>query len=156
MRVNNRGPQDVRRVFSGKDAALYSEAGELLATITQFQAQINVSNATFNPLGSAQTYKHLLSYEVTITAQETVIETGLFIQEMYAWLMHGLPVDWTLRSHIAGWNNTNESVIFRGCVPDGQLDLVNATVGELWVRSWNLHVNNPPELQSLLTAGAWR
>lgn len=156
MRVNNRGTQDVRRLFSGKDAAIYSEDGELLATITQFQAQINVSNATYNPLGSAQTYKHLLSYEITLTIQETVIESSRFLKDVYNWLMNGWPTMWTFRAQVEGWNGSVESTVFRDCVPDGQLDLYNANVGELWVRSWTLHVNAPPEMQKQLTAGYWR
>lgn len=156
MRVNQNGSRDVRRLFSGKDAQLFSEDGELLATITQFQAQLNVTNGTYNPLGSAITMKHLLSYEVTLTCQETVIETGRFIQDIYNWLMHGFPIDFTVRSQIVGWNGSAESVVWRQCVPEGQIDLQNANVGEIWVRSWNLHCNAPPELQKLLTAGFWR
>lgn len=156
MRVNNSGPRDVRRLFSGKDAAIFSEDGTHLATITQFQAQINITNGNYSPLGSAITMQHLLSYEVTLTAQETVIETGSFITDMYRWLMEGYPVDFTIRSQIVGWNGTTESIVWRQCVPDGQIDLQNMNVGELWVRSWSLHCNAPPELQKLLTAGFWR
>lgn len=156
MRVNNSGSRDVRRLFSGKDAAIFSEDGTPLATITQFQAQINVTNGNYSPLGSAQTYKHLLSYELTLTAQETVIETGQFIQDVLNWLCNGYPTMWSLRTSIFGWNGTEQSIVFRDCVPDGQLDIINANVGELWVRSWNLHVNAPPELQKLLSAGYWR
>lgn len=156
MRINNSGSRDVRRIFSGKDAAVYSEDGELLATITQFQAQINVTNGTYNPLGSAITMKHLLSYEVTLSASETVIETGRFIKEMYDWLMNGYPIDWTVRSQIIGWSGSVESIVWRQCVPDGQINLQNMNVGELWVRDWSLHCNAPPELQKILSAGYWR
>lgn len=156
MRVNSRGSADVRRVFSGKDAAVYSEDGELLASITQFQASINISNGTYSPLGSAITMKHLLSYEITLTISETVIETSRFIREVYDYLMNGFPIDWTFRAVVFGWDGSNESVVFRGCCPDGQIDLRNVNVGELWVRQWSLAVNEPAELQSLLTAGDWR
>lgn len=156
MRVNNSGPRDVRRLFSGKDAAIFSEDGTHLATITQLQAQINITNGTYSPLGSAQTYKHLLSYELTLTAQETVIETGQFIQDVLNWLCNGYPTMWSLRTSIIGWNGTEQSIVFRDCTPDGQLDIINANVGEIWVRSWSLHCNHVPELQKLLTAGFWR
>lgn len=156
MRVNSRGSADVRRVFSGKDAAVYSEDGTLLASVTQFQASINITNATYSPLGSAQTYKHLTSYELTLTISETIIETNQFIQDVINWLAHGTPVMWTFRCVLYGWNGTEQSFVFRDCVPDSGLDLINASVGELLVRQWTLHVNAPVELQSLLTAGDWR
>lgn len=156
MRVNSRGSTDVRRVFSGKDAAVYSESGELLATITQFQASINITNGTYNPLGSAITMKHLLSYEITLTISETVIETNQFIQDVINWLGQGYPTMWTFRCVLYGWQGSEQSLVFRDCVPDSGLDLINASVGELLVRQWTLHVNAPVELQSLLTAGTWR
>lgn len=151
MRVNNHGTADVRGIFSGKDAALYDEDGTHLATVTQFQGQINTNNATYNPLGSAQTYKHLLTYEITLTIQETIIESSKFIKDMYDWLMNGYPVWWTFKSTIFGWNGSNETIIFRDCVPDGQLDLHNFNTGELWVRSWTLHCNAQPEMQQRLS-----
>ena len=151
MRANNRGSADIRRVFSGKDGCVFDEDGNLLATIESWQAQVNFSNATYNPLGSTQTYKHLLSYEVTLTMQETIIESGKFVRDMYETMSTGVPVFWTFQGHILGWQGSYERVIFRDCVPDGQIDLQNLTVGELWKRTYTLHCNCPPELQSILT-----
>ena len=141
MRVNPRGTTDVRRVFSGKDAAVYSESGEL---------------ATYSPLGSAQTHNHLTSYELSLTISETIIETSQFIQDVINWLSNGYPTMWTFRCVLYGWQGSEQSFVFRDCCPDSGLDLINASCGELLVRQWQLHCNAPPELQSLLTAGAWR
>lgn len=41
---------------------------------------------------------------------------------------------------------------YRGCVPDGNIDLQGASVGDIIKRAWNMVVNDPPELQKLLTA----
>ena len=156
MRVNSRGSTDVRRVFSGKDAAVYSEDGTLLATVTSFQASLNITNATYSPLGSVQTYKHLTSFELTLTISETIIETNQFIQDVINWLTNGVPTMWTFRCVLYGWQGTTQSFVFRDCCPDSGLDLINASCGELLVRQWQLHCNGQPELQSLLTAGDWR
>ena len=151
MKYNNRGAQDARRVLSGKDGAIYDEEGNLLATITAFQAQTNITNATYNPLGDAQTHKHLLSYEVTLSMTETIIESSAFIEQLYETMETGIPCYWTFQATMGGWDGSEERVIFRDCVPDGQIDLQNAQVGELWIRTWNMSVNSPPELQSLLS-----
>lgn len=43
--------------------------------------------------------------------------------------------------------------IFRNCVPDGDIDIVNVQPGEIISREWNWRVNMPPELQEKLNAG---
>lgn len=151
MKFNNRSTQDTRRVLSGKDGAIFSEDGELLASVTQFTASINVSNATFNPLGTPFTHKALLSYEVTLTINETVIETSRFMSDVYEMLNTGVPVVWTFQCAMKGYDGSEERVIFRDCTVDGTLNLQAANVGELWVREWTLAVNSPPELAKLLT-----
>lgn len=45
--------------------------------------------------------------------------------------------------------------VFRNCVPDGDIDIVNVTQGEIVQRQWSFRVNNPPELQSLLDSGTF-
>lgn len=41
---------------------------------------------------------------------------------------------------------------YRQCVPSGAIDLQNVTVGDLLKRAWSMFVNEPPELQKLLSA----
>ena len=41
---------------------------------------------------------------------------------------------------------------YRQCVPSGTIDLQNLSVGDIIKRAWSLFVNEPPELQKLLTA----
>lgn len=151
MRMNNRGPADVRRVFSGKDGAVFDEDGNLLATVDSWQAQINFQNATYQPLGDTQSHRHLTAYEVTLTMSECIIESSKFIRDMYETMSTGVPVWWTFQGHIQGWDGSYERVIFRDCVPDGQIDLQNLTAGDLWKRTWSLFVNAPPELQNILS-----
>lgn len=151
MKYNNRFTQDARRVLSGADGAVFSEDGDLLASITQFTAAVNITNANFNPLGTLMTTKHVVSYEVTLTINETIIESNQFIQDLYEMMQTGVAVYWTFRCSMKGDNDSEETVIFRDCVPDGTINLMNAQVGELWSREWTLAVNSPPELQKLLT-----
>ena len=150
MRQNDRGYADVRRLFSGKDCAIFDEDGELLATVDSFQGQITYTNADYNPLGDTQTHSHLLSYKVTLAITSCIIESDKFLKDMYASMKSGEPVWWTFQHDVAGWDGSHERVIYRDCVPDGQIDLQNMQVGELCKRTINLVVNQPPELQSVL------
>lgn len=156
MRINNSGSRDVRRLFSGKDGAIFSEDGELLATITAWQAQCSFTNANYQPLGDAQVHQHMTSYEVSLTITEAVIETSRFVQDVYNWALEGYVVNWTFRGQIVGWKGSAESVVFRDCTPSGQIDLQNMQPGDLMQRSWNLHVNGKVELQTLLKSEDWR
>lgn len=151
MRQNNRGPADVRRLFSGKDAIILDEDGTKLATVDAFQGQVTWNNADYNPLGDTQTHVHLLSYKVNLTITSCIIESDIFLRDMYEHMSTGEPVWWTFQHDVKGWNGSHERVIYRDCVPDGQLDLQNIHVGELLKRSLPLIVNCPPELQKILT-----
>ncbi len=151
MRWNDRGSADVRRLFSGKDSAIFDEDGTLLATVDAFQGQVTWNNADYNPLGDTQTHSHLLSYKVTLTITSAIIESDKFLRDMYERMSTGAPVWWTFQHDVKGWNGSNERVIYRDCVPDGQIDLQNMQVGELLKRTLSLVVNCPPELQKILT-----
>ena len=148
---NNRGPADVRRVFTGKDALLFNEQGILLATVDTFTAQVNVTNATYEPLGDTQSHEHLSSYSVSLNITQCIIEDDEFIQDMFTMFSVGQPVMWTFQGVLKGRNGSEQRMIFRDCVPDGQIDLQNFTTGDIIKRQWNLAVNCPPELQNLLS-----
>ena len=121
---NPRGPVDARRVFTGKDGLLFDEFGRLLATVETYQVQTNITNAKYQPLGDAQEHEVFQGYSVTLNFTEVVIEDNVFIEER---------------------------MIFRDCVPSGNIDLQNVSVGDLIKRQWSLFVNRPPELQNLLS-----
>ena len=149
---NNRGPADVRRVFTGKDALLFDESGTLLATCETFLGQVNVTNAKYQPLGDAQEHEAFQSYSVTLNITETVIEDNAFIQELVNGMATGqLPQTWAFQGVVKGRNGSEERIIFRDCVPSGNIDLQNPSVGDLIKRQWSLFVNRPPELQNLLS-----
>ena len=148
---NNRGPADARRVFTGKDGLLYSEDGTLLATVESYQTQINVTNATYQPLGDAQQHEAFQAYSVTLTFTECVVEDSAMIQEFIASLGTGQGVRWTFQGVLKGRDGSEERLIYRDCVPSGNIDLQNMQVGDIIKRAWNFTVNRPPELQNLLT-----
>ena len=149
---NNRGPADVRRVFTGKDSVIFDESGIMLATIDSFQGQLSVTNAQYQPLGDAQEHAQFASYNVKLVISQCIIEDDAFIQQLISQqLQTGQMVWWTFQSVLKGRNGSEQRMIFRDCVPDGTIDLQNFSTGDVIKRQWNLHVNRPPELQSLLS-----
>lgn len=45
--------------------------------------------------------------------------------------------------------------IFRNCIPDGDIDIINVEPGEIVNREWSFRVNMPPEIQERLDAGTF-
>ena len=147
---NNRGPVDVRKVLSGKDGALFAEDGTLLATVETFQTKVSVTNAKYQPLGDAQEHEVFTGYNVTLSFTETVISDERFIQELFDGMASGFMPDWNFHGSIIGRDGTYQRMNYRQCVPSGDIDLQNLSIGDTLKRAWSLFVNEPPELQSLL------
>jgi hypothetical protein len=149
---NNSSPIDTRKVLTGKDGALFNDQGVMLATVETFQTQVNVTNAKYQPLGDAQEHEVFQSYGVTLTFTETVISDEQFISELFAAMKSGVMPSWNFQGVVNGRNGSQQRMIYRQCVPSGTIDLQNLSVGDIIKRAWSLFVNDPPELQSLLTA----
>lgn len=148
---NNRGPQDSRRLMTGKDGLLYNEEGTLLATFESFTAQVNWQNATYQPLGDAQQHEIWQAYSVSLSASECIVEDSAMYRELVSAMATGVPPMWTFQGVLKGRNKSEQRMIFRDSVPTGTIDLQNFQPGDLVKRAWNFTVNRPPELQKLLT-----
>lgn len=149
--VNTAPAVDVRKVMSGKDGGLYDEDGELLVSVESFQSQVAITNGTYQPLGTAQERSSMTSYKVTLTVSEIVVNSGKFFQYIMDGLKnHRMPV-MNFRGMVRSpYDESEEQVVYRDCVPDGTIDIQNMQPGELYKRSWSFVVNQPPELQSML------
>ena len=83
---------------------------------------------------------------------ECIIEDGRFIRDVFDFFHVGRHApQWSFQSTIFGYDGSESRIIFYDCVPDGQLDLHNFTIGDIIKRQWNLHVNAPPELMKVLS-----
>jgi hypothetical protein len=84
---------------------------------------------------------------------QVVVEDDAFIQELVeAMESQTMPV-WDFQGVLKGRNGTEERMVYRECIPSGQVDLQNITVGDVIKRAWNFAVNRPPKLQNLLALG---
>lgn len=150
--LNTRGPVDSRKVLTGKDGALYNDAGVMLATVESFQAQVNVTNAKYQPLGDMQEHEAPQSYSVSLTFSQVVIEDDTFIVEFMNALKEGTLPCWNFQGLVKGRNGSEQRMNYRSCIPTGTIDLQNLSVGDTIKRAWSFTVNEPPALQKLLSA----
>jgi len=149
--LNVRAAQDARNVLAGKDGALFDDAGNMLATVESFTTQVNNNNGTYNPLGDMQEHDVPQTYKVTLTFNQVIIEDDLFIQQYMAALKEGYLPQWNFQGLVKGRNGSEQRMNYRSCIPAGTVDLQNLTVGDIIRRAWNFTVNEPPDLQSLLS-----
>ena len=82
--INTQAVANAKKVLTGKNGALYNSKGKLLATMEIYQAQVNVTNTKFQPLGDSQEHEIFTSYGQTLTFTEIVVEDGEIITERLA------------------------------------------------------------------------
>lgn len=147
---NERAAGDSRHARTGKDGALYSSDGTLLATVESFQSNVNFSNAKYSVLGDMQEHETAATYSVSLTFSQVVVEDDQFIEEIMESLTTQDPPHWDFQGSLLGRNGSEERVAYYDCIPSGQIDIQNVTTGDVIKRAWNLFCNKPPKLQSLL------
>ena len=76
--LNTRPTTDVRKVMSGKDGMLFDQSGNALVSMENFQAQVAITNQTYQPLGDMQEHAAPTSYKVTLQFSEIVVEDSQF------------------------------------------------------------------------------
>lgn len=149
-----RNPQaagDSRHARTGKDGAFYDKAGVMLATVEQFTSNVTWNNAKYSVLGDAQEHETANTFAVNLTMSQVVVEDDRFIEELMKALETQVMPSWDFQGTLLGRNDSEERVVYRECIPSGQVDIQNVAVGDVIKRNWNFFVNRPPKLQSLLS-----
>lgn len=147
---NQRAAGNSRHGRTGKDGAFYNADGVLLATVESFTSNVTFNNAKYNVLGDAQEHETANTFSVSLTMSQVVVEDDALIQEIFTAMKNQTMPVWDFQGSLLGRNGSEERVVYRDCVPSGQIDLQNISVGDVIKRSWNFFVNSPPDLQSLL------
>ena len=149
--INTRAAGDARQARTGKDGAFYNADGVLLATVESFSSNVSFNNASYSVLGNAQELESANTFKVTLTMSQIVVEDDAFIQELMTAMKEQTMPYWNFQGVLTGRNGSEQRVVYSECVPSGQVDLHNITTGDVVKRAWNFAVNQPPELQSLLS-----
>ena len=102
-------------------------------------------------LGDAQEHETANTFAVNLTMSQIVVEDDEFIVELMKSMETQIMPVWTFQGSLLGRNNSEERIIYRGCVPSGQVDIQNVSVGDVIKRNWNFFVNQAPDLQAQLT-----
>ena len=151
MAINERASSDARHARTGKDAGLYNGTGDLLASMESFQAKATYNNVKYKPMGDPQEHETSDSYGITITVTEIVIEDIDMFRELMASMKSGTTPQFVFQGVLQGRNGSEERVVYRECIPSGDIDLQNVANGDVIKRNWNFFVNGKPDLQKELS-----
>ncbi len=157
--LNDQSLLDVRKATSGKDGQLFvtSKKGTnvFLAEVNTFQVQLNPANTDYQPVGSALIYGINTGYTVTLTLTEAVVRDDVMISELIDDIQKGYFPTFDFQGKLRRRDGQVERIVYRNCVPDGNIDLQNLTPGEIIQRAWSFRVNSVPEMLQHFADVAW-
>ena len=142
---------DLRKVLSGKDGRIYVTVGGttyFLAEAASFNAALNPTNADVQPMGSALIGAVPTGYTVTISLNEYVVRDDVIIEPIINALKNGgnpiFDFQGVLDRTMIDGQESRQT--FRNCVPDGTVNLMNMTPGEVVQRETSFRGNAIPEI----------
>jgi len=149
--VNTQAAGNSAYARTGKDGGFYTYDGELIATVDTFTSNITFNNAAYSVLGHALELEAPNTFKVALTMSQVVIESDQFIEDLFEYMKTGIMPDWSFKGTLHGRDeNEMETVIYKKCIPSGQIDIQNITTGEVVKRNWNFAVNEIPSLSKKL------
>lgn len=152
---NDQAILDTRKAITGKDGQVFitTSSGNtiFLAELENFQAQLNVSNTDFQPVGSALSFAIPTGYTVSITFSEMVVRDDVMLTEIFEDLKRGYLPSWDFQGKLGRRDGQESRQVYRNCILDGSLDLMNITPGEIIKRALSLRCNAIPEMLSAFT-----
>lgn len=139
--INTQSIADSRKVLTGNNGGMYDGNGKLLATVESFQSKINFANQTYRALGSPMEMEVGDAVSTTLSITMTVVESDGFVDGLEAFQHTGEMPEWNFQGVIQGKNGSTERKIYSYCVPTGEIDLQNISVGSIIKRTLNFRVN---------------
>ena len=154
--LNEQSIIDFRKVVSGKDGRLFINDIKgnpvFLGEVDTFKAQLKMNNTDYQPVGSALKFSVTLGYSFTLTMSEVVVRDDAVLNKVLQDLRDGFVPTFdfqgVLRRRYNGKVEEHRQV-FRSCIPDGSVDLLNINPGEIVKRTWSFRVNALPEMMTM-------
>lgn len=149
--VNQMASQDARLAVSGANATFHDDEGNVMASIESWQSQVNVTNATYKPCGTSMERGVMTGTRITLTCSQIMVEDDKFIDMLLEGIETGVMPAFNFQGVIHGKTGGEGRIVYRQCVPDGNIDIQNVSTGDIIKRAWNFIVNEPVDMQSKLT-----
>jgi hypothetical protein len=141
---------DVRQLLTGKDGQVFISSRNgvniFLAEVDDFQARLNFKNVDYQPVGSYLEYGVPTGYSINVTMTEAVIRDDVMLEEVIDDIQNGWTPTFSIVGKLRRRDGQAQRIVYRWCLPDGELDLQNLKPGEIIKRSWSFRCNASPEM----------
>lgn len=145
---------DTRQLMSGKDGFMYIDIGGVqyfMAAVDTFQVQASISNSDYQPVGSIISYAVPTGVSFSLTFSEAVISDQYVAKPIIDAIQNGQVPTFDFVGVCERPDGQTQRMVFKRCVPDGSIDLMNLTPGDILKRSFSFRINSVPSyLNSLV------
>lgn len=149
---NDNSILNTTKLITGKDGRVFVTTPNtnkvFLAEVDTFSVPMNITNVPCQPVGSLLEFGVTASYSVSLSLTEMVIRDDTMFDILIEDLQLGYTPSFDFDGVLYRRDGQEQRMVFRRCVPDGQIDLMNLTPGEIIKRQWNFKVNSIPQLLS--------
>ena len=151
----SQGVLDTRKLMTGKDGKLFVEfdgVNMFLAEVDTFTVQMNTTNTDYQPVGSILTYAVPTAVSFTLTMTEAVVRDDLIMEPLIEAIRNGKVPTYNFQGVNERYDGGQQRIVFNNATPDGTIDLMNLTPGEILKRNMNFRLNEIPQyLKSLVS-----
>ena len=150
--LNEQGALDVRKILTGKDGQLYvtppnSSTPMFLGEVDTFQVQLTFNNTDHQPVGSNLVFSINTGYSMVLTMSEVVVRDDVMLDPLITALRKGFVPFYDFRGKLTRRiDGALQQQVWRNCLPEGTVDLMNVAPGSIVKRPWSFRVNSTPEL----------
>lgn len=152
---NNQAILDTRKLMTGKDGKLFVEIGGVntfLAEVDTFTVQMNTTNTDYQPVGSILSFAVPTGVSFTLTLTEAVVRDDLIMEPLINSIREGKVPTYNFQGVNERYDGAEQRIVFNNATPDGTIDLMNLTPGEILKRNMNFRLNEIPQyLKSLVS-----
>lgn len=156
MAAGNNSTLDTTELMTGKDGKLFVEVNGVntfLAEINEFKVAMNVNTAEYQGVGSilVGTVPTGVTFDLTYT--EAVIRDDVIMAPLLNAIQNGyLPVYDFQGVNTKPDGSSEGRIAFNNAVPNGTIDLMNLTPGDVIKRANSFRLNSIPKMISEMAA----
>lgn len=156
MAAGNNSTLDTTELMTGKDGKLFVEVNGVntfLAEINEFKVAMNVNTAEYQSVGSilVGTVPTGVTFDLTYT--EAVIRDDVIMAPLLNAIQNGyLPVYNFQGVNTKPDGSSEGRIAFNNAVPNGTIDLMNLTPGDVIKRANSFRLNSIPKMISEMAA----
>ena len=156
MAAGNNSTLDTTELMTGKDGKLFDEVNGVytfLAEINEFKVAMNVNTAEYQGVGSilVGTVPTGVTFDLTYT--EAVIRDDVIMAPLLTAIQNGyLPVYNFQGVNTKPDGSSEGRIAFNNAVPNGTIDLMSLTPGDVIKRANSFRLNSIPKMISEMAA----